>query len=415
MLSAETIAIVKSTVPVLEAHGETLTRHFYKRMFSHNPEVKPFFNQAHQRAGLQQQALAGAICAYAANIDNLGALGPAVELIAQKHVSLQIKPEQYPIVGENLLASIKEVLGDGATDEVINAWAEAYGLLADVLIGREAEIYDGIASEPGGWTDFKPFRITRKEEESDVITSFYLEPVDGKALPVFKPGQYITLRVPTPEGSTTMRNYSLSDRPGKRWFRISVKREDPKGPDAPEGYVSTLLHREIEVGDEIEVAAPCGEFYLHPDLDADRPLVLLAGGVGITPLFSILADALQTTPDREILLVHGTLNEDLQAFKPVIEQLAEKHPNFRRHYCYTEPAKDDRTRAAHASTGLVDEAVLNRLLPAGNAEYYFCGPRPFMVSVYGQLRTRGVPAENLHFEFFGPRGALEEEAVAKAA
>ncbi|MFD0986276.1 NO-inducible flavohemoprotein [Methyloligella solikamskensis] len=407
MLSAETISIVKSTVPVLQEHGETLTRHFYKRMFSHNPEVKPFFNQAHQQAGLQQQALAGAICAYAANIDNLGALGPAVELIAQKHVALQVKAEHYPIVGENLLASITEVLGDGATDEVIQAWGEAYGVLVDVLVDRESAIYDEIASEPGGWAGFKHFRIARKEVESDVITSFYLEPVDGKALPHFKPGQYVTVRVPTPDGSTTMRNYSLSDRPGQGHFRISVKREDSNSPDAPDGYVSTLLHRELEVGDEIEVAAPCGEFFLQPDLHPERPLVLLAGGVGITPLISILSDALQTTPDRPIVLVHGAINEDMQAFRQVIDQLAEQHSNLRRHYCYDEPAKNGAAREEHMTTGLVDEALLDPLLPDEDAEYYFCGPRPFMTSIYRQLTARGIPAENLHFEFFGPRGALE--------
>src|SRR5690606_36073875 len=107
MLDEKTIQIVKSTAPILQEHGETLTRHFYKRMFSHNPEVGPFFNPAHQTSGSQQKALAGAICAYAANIDNLEVLGGAVELIAQKHASLQIKPEHYPIVGENLLASIR--------------------------------------------------------------------------------------------------------------------------------------------------------------------------------------------------------------------------------------------------------------------------------------------------------------------
>ena len=111
MLSEQTVAIVKSTAPVLQEHGETLTRHFYERMFRVNPEVKPFFNHSNQGEGSQQRALAGAIAAYAANIDNLDVLGGAVELIAQKHASLQIKPDHYPIVGENLLASIKEVLG----------------------------------------------------------------------------------------------------------------------------------------------------------------------------------------------------------------------------------------------------------------------------------------------------------------
>src|SRR6478672_8536369 len=141
MLKESTVAIVKSTAPILEEHGELLTRHFYTRMFKHNPEVAPFFNAANQAAGLQQKALAAAICAYAANIDNLEVLGGAVELIAQKHASLQIKAEHYPIVGENLLASIREVLGPGATDEVIEAWGEAYGFLADILIGRERQIY----------------------------------------------------------------------------------------------------------------------------------------------------------------------------------------------------------------------------------------------------------------------------------
>ena len=141
MLSQRTIDIVKATAPVLEEQGETLTQHFYKRMFAHNPEVAPLFNPAHQRAGSQQKALAAAICAYAANIENLEVLGGAVELIAQKHASLRILPDHYPIVGENLLASIREVLGPAATEEVITAWAEAYGFLAEILIGREKQIY----------------------------------------------------------------------------------------------------------------------------------------------------------------------------------------------------------------------------------------------------------------------------------
>src|SRR4051794_22318349 len=106
MLSAETIAIIKATVPALRAHGETLTRHFYRRMFTGNPEVRAFFNPAHQHSGSQQRALAAAICAYAEHIENPAVLGAAVELIAQKHASLDVKPEHYPVVGEHLLASI---------------------------------------------------------------------------------------------------------------------------------------------------------------------------------------------------------------------------------------------------------------------------------------------------------------------
>src|SRR5919107_1563032 len=116
MLTAQQIAVIKATVPVLVEHGETLTKHFYRRMFTHNPEVQAFFNPAHQHAGTQQVALAA-----------------AVELIAQKHCSLCVTAEHYPIVGENLLASIREVLGDACTEKIIDAWAAAYGMLADIL------------------------------------------------------------------------------------------------------------------------------------------------------------------------------------------------------------------------------------------------------------------------------------------
>src|SRR5215471_10041065 len=141
MISKKTIQIVKDTAPVVEANAEAITRRFYALMFVGDPVTKAYFNPAHQQAGDQQRALAGAICAYAANIDNLSALGTAVELIAQKHCSLGILPEHYPIVGKHLLIAIKDVLGDVASEEVIEAWGDAYGLLAKIFIDREAEIY----------------------------------------------------------------------------------------------------------------------------------------------------------------------------------------------------------------------------------------------------------------------------------
>lgn len=145
MLEQKTIDIIKSTAPLLKTHGETLTRHFYNRMFLHNPEVIPFFNADHLASGVQQKALASAICAYATHIDNLAVLTGALETIAQKHASLHIKPEHYPIVGENLIASIREVLGDAASHDVLTAWTDAYNFLAAVLIKREKEIYQQVS------------------------------------------------------------------------------------------------------------------------------------------------------------------------------------------------------------------------------------------------------------------------------
>lgn len=403
MLDEKTISIVKSTAPVLAEHGETLTRHFYKRMFAHNPEVAPFFNPANQAAGKQQRALAGAITAYAANIDNLEVLGGAVELIAQKHASLMIKAEHYPIVGENLLASIREVLGEAATDEIIDAWAAAYGFLADILIGREQQIYSENAQKPGGWEGFKPFRVSRKEKESSNITSFYLVAADGAPLPAFKPGQYITVRVKTPDGQTTMRNYSLSDKPSQPHFRISVKREVAPEASTPQGYVSNMLHDAVDSGDTVEIAPPCGEFFLDVTEKHERPLVLLAAGVGITPIMSILLSALEAFPKRDIIFVHAVLNEEVQAFRETVEALAKQHTNLKVYNRYSDAGE----RSGNASSGFVTAEYIEELLPARDADYYFCGPQPFMVSIYHELIKWGIPASQVHFEFFGPRQELQ--------
>ncbi len=410
MLKSETIAIVKSTAPILQEHGETLTRHFYKRMFSHNPEVAPFFNPSNQHAGTQQKALAGAICAYAANIDNLEVLGGAVELIAQKHASLRILPEHYPIVGENLLASIREVLGEGATDDIINAWAEAYGFLADILIGREAQIYKDQAAAPNSWVDFKSFKIIKKEKESTNITSFYLAPADGGGVPSFKPGQYITVRVASPCGHTTMRNYSLSDAPNDTHLRISVKREVGVKADTPQGYVSNLLHNSYDVGATLEIGPPCGEFFLETAAKHDRPLVLLAAGVGITPIMSILQVALKEMPDRKIVFVHGALNKHVQAFRSTIDALAAKHPALKTHYRYTEACAAGCQHTKNCSIGLIDANLIESMTGQRDADYYFCGPKPFMIGVYHDLLSWGIPANQVHFEFFGPRQDLEKPA-----
>jgi nitric oxide dioxygenase len=138
-------------------------------------------------------------------------------------ISAATKAPSRPIVGENLLASIREVLGAGATEEVISAWTKAYGILAEILIGREGQIYHTHGKAQNGWVGFKPFRVLRTESESEVIASFYLQPADGAGVPMFNPGQCITVRIPDARGQTTMRNYSLSNAPGEDYFRISVK------------------------------------------------------------------------------------------------------------------------------------------------------------------------------------------------
>ncbi|MBL8815109.1 MAG: NO-inducible flavohemoprotein [Planctomyces sp.] len=402
MLSENTIQIVKSTAPAVAQHAEAITRRFYLLMFVGNPEVKAFFNQAHQHSGGQQKALAGAICAYAANIDNLAALGPAVELIAQKHCSLGVQREHYPIVGKHLLAAIRDVLGDAATDEVIAAWAEAYGFLAEICIGREAEIYREQASASGGWNGYRNFRVERRVVECEHVTSFYLKPSDGKALRDFKPGQYITVNLPHPTTPTSPRNYSLSDRPGLPHYRISVKREAAPTLDAPAGLISNLLHDQVQPGDELSIGPPCGEFTLDVSTAVGKPVVLLAGGIGVTPLLSMLKSLAKVTT-TPVYFVHASRNSRMHALAGEVRDAASQRPAIRTHFRYDAPLVDDLSAGRCDSIGRVDLEFLQSILPTSDAEFYFCGPKPFMTGVYRALKDWSVDESRIHFEFFGPR------------
>lgn len=403
MLSEKTIGIVKATAPAVAANAEAITRHFYKLMFAGNPEVQAFFNPAHQHSGGQQKALAAAICAYAANIDNLAALGPAVELIAQKHCSLGIRPEHYPIVGKHLLAAIKDIFGEAATDEVLGAWGEAYGLLAQVCVQREGQIYEQQAAAPGGWNGYRPFVVDRKVAESSNVVSFYLRPADGGALAAFKPGQYLTLRIAHPTTPTSPRNYSLSDRPGLGHYRISVKRESSLAPGAPVGLISNHLHEQVQAGDTVEVGPPCGEFTLNPNEPGERPIVLISGGIGITPLLSMFKSLAHAGPRVPVYFIHAARNSGVHAFAREVREVAAGASNLHVHFRYDAPLADDVPAGRCDSTGIVDVALLRELLPDNNAEFYFCGPKPFMAGIYRGLEEWGVDEPRIHFEFFGPR------------
>jgi nitric oxide dioxygenase len=341
-------------------------------------------------------------------------LASALELIAHKHVSLRVLPEHYPIVGKHLLASIEEVLGDAATKEIIDAWAAAYGVLAGVLIAREAELYQAQEREHG-WQGFRRFKVQRKQAESQVITSFYLAPADGMTVRPFKAGQYVTVRMPAADGSTTMRNYSLSGAPGEACYRISVKREPSPGAEAPDGYVSNYLHGQVEEGETIEVAPPCGEFTLDEQDHGSRPLVLISGGVGITPVLSMLHAALKRNDGREIWFIHAAINGDTHAFRREVLDLADQHPSLHVHFRYSQPTRCDRERELFDSEGLINGAFLSSLLESSEAAFYLCGPKEFMAQVREGLLAWSAREADIRYEFFGPLQALRSGAVAVGA
>jgi nitric oxide dioxygenase len=404
MLSQKTIDTIISTVPVLEVKGTEITTVFYRNLFSTHPELLNIFNHANQQRGRQQTALANTILAAAVYIDRLEAIIPAVKQIAHKHRSLGVKPEHYPIVGEHLLGAIKEVLGDAATDEIIGAWADAYGVIADAFIGIEKEMYEEAASQPAGWDDFKEFTVTDKVMESDVITSFYLKPTDGSAVPAFLPGQYITIRIGIPgEEYLLNRQYSLSAAPGKDYFRISVKREAEE--NSPEGKVSNFLHEVVEKGSMIEVTAPAGDFTLTAD--ANEPVVFLSGGVGITPFMSMIGAISEQNPGRKVEFIHASRSGNHQPFKKELSGLEEKLENSKLRFVYEKAQEADRQDARFAKEGYIDIEFLSEILADG-ADYYVCGPVPFLRAVVNGLKELNVEESKIHFEFFGPAMNLEE-------
>ncbi|GAB6990481.1 NO-inducible flavohemoprotein [Paenibacillus pini] len=400
MLTSKTIDIIKSTVPVLEVHGQAITTTFYQMLFDNHPELLNIFNHVNQRQGKQPQALANTVYAAAVHIDNLEAILPVVKQISEKHRALNIQPEHYPIVGETLLAAMKQVLGDAATPEILNAWAEAYGIIADAFIGVEADMYETVENIPGGWLGFRKFVVDKKVKESDVITSFYLKPQDGKAIATYLPGQYITVRV-KPEGEeyTHIRHYSLSKAAGDSSYRITVKKEAALA-DKPAGIVSTYLHDSLNEGDIVEVSAPAGSFTL--DQSKDIPVVLLSGGVGITPMVSMLETILKEQPDRDVTFIHAAIHGGVHAMKEHIEQLDASHPHMKSYLCYELPREND---ISH-KTGYIDLAWLQEIV-SPEADFYFCGPVSFMRAVNHALQELGVPAERIHYEFFGPADSLE--------
>ncbi|MCG1022489.1 NO-inducible flavohemoprotein [Sutcliffiella horikoshii] len=404
MLSSKTIEIVKSTAPVLAVKGEEITTHFYKTLFTNHPELLNIFNHANQKKGRQQTALANTVYAAATYIDQLEVLLPAVKQIAHKHRSLAVKPEHYPIVGEHLLEAIKAVLGEAATDEIIEAWGEAYGVIADVFISVEKEMYEEAAQQPAGWEDFKDFDVVEKVEESELITSFYLKPSDGSAVPSFAPGQYITIRISIPgEKNLFNRQYSLSDASNGECFRISVKKENGD----PDGVVSNYLHDHVEPGHTLEVTAPAGDFIL--ETKQASPVYLISGGVGITPMLSMLKTIAKEQPTRPATFIHAARNGSVHAFKDEVREAIEIMENGKKLFVYENPSDEDVRLGSFHEQGYITENMLKGLNIDKDALFYVCGPVPFMKFVISMLGKLGVAEENIRYEFFGPSIDMKKE------
>ncbi|WP_312516571.1 globin domain-containing protein [Massilia sp.] len=389
MISATSRPYIDASVPVLRQHGQAITTTFYRNMFVAHPELTYLFNMGNQASGVQQQSLASALFAYAANIDNMAALAPVASRIAHKHASVGLRPDHYPIVGFHLLGAIREVLGEAATEPLLKAWEEAYGSLARVLIDAEAKMYADAGIEPG---QLRAMRVVEVTCESENVIAIRMVAADGGALPPFRAGQYVSVEAIFEDGRRQLRQYSVSDAPGKDSLRISVKREDGIGAN-PAGAVSNWLHQNVKVGTLLQVSHPFGDFL--PDTESDEPVVLLSAGVGITPMIAALNRIARVHPDRRVIFAHAARSS---AFHPHQEDIAAAQARMPHLQVVT---FHDEDAGAGALPGKMELARLPSW-PRGETDVYLCGPLPFMQAQWHALLAAGVPAGRLHREVFGP-------------
>ena len=277
-----------------------------------------------------------------------------------------------------------------------------------VLFRARAESLQKIRSEAidktkNTWSGVRKFEVVDKINEIPDCHSIYLKPHDGRPLPPFEPGQFLTFKFNVPDQSSDIiRCYSLSDAPGRDYYRITVKKvPPPRGkPEIPPGISSTFVNELLNKGDIIDVRAPNGGFYLKRE--QTRPVVLIGGGVGITPVLSMLNDIIEHEPDREVWFFLGVPNKAGHLMKDHLDQVAENNPNVRMKVCYSAPEEGDVLGVDYQLKARVSVALFKEVLPSNNFEYYFCGPPPMMKSLDADLREWGVPDRDIHSEAFGP-------------
>jgi ferredoxin-NADP reductase len=266
------------------------------------------------------------------------------------------------------------------------------------------------------WDGWREFRVARREYEdrAHTLCSFLLEPVDGVPLPPFVPGQFLTFALSIANGRTLTRCYSLSDAPNATSYRITVKRvlAPAERPELPPGACSNHLHDSLQIGDIIKAKAPSGRFVI--DSEPNVPIVFIAGGIGITPLLSMLRGGLAAQSNRTVHLYYGIRHGAEHGFKKELDELALQHPTFHLNVIYSQPRSEDVSEQDYQHTGHVDIDLLRLTLPAGRHRFYVCGPPAMMESILPALRQWGVLPNDIHYEAFGPMTAQSAQASLRA-
>ncbi|RZU23761.1 globin domain-containing protein [Streptomyces sp. BK239] len=394
MLSAESAAVIRATLPAVAGALDEITTRFYGAMFRDRPELLDgMFNRGNQASGAQRRALAGSIAGFATALLDAPDTRPDVLLdrIAHKHAAVGVTEDQYTIVHKYLFGAIAEVLGDAVTPEVAAAWDEVYWLMAGALIGREARLYQDAGVEPG--QIWRRWTVVERRTETPEVVSFLLQPADGRPAPRARAGQYVSVRVLMADGVHQLRQYSLSSDPGGGLRRITVKRVAGTA-DTPDGEVSNLLHDQIHEGDELTLSPPFGDVFLDA-ADASTPVVLVSAGIGGTPMTSILAQLTALGSTRPVLVLHADRSPSDHALRTETTELVGQLPGARAIFWYEHPSPEE----PDAREGLMN---LDGIELSENATVFLCGPLPFMRDIRAQLLSAGVPPQRIRYEVFGP-------------
>lgn len=309
------------------------------------------------------------------------------------------------MTASSLLLYISLFLGAQVVLGMAYAWLRKPASAAAEKLNEQAQP----PRSPAAWSGLRTFRVARRvyEDAAQTQCSFHLEPVDGLALPDYKPGQFLTFNLLLAAGPgavprTLTRCYSLSDSPTPAHYRVTIKRvlapAEPAG--VPDGAASNFFHDHVHAGSTLQIRAPSGHFHL--DTLASTPVVLIAGGIGITPMMGMLRWCAQHQPERVVHLYYGVRNSAEQAYKAVLEDMARALPQLRLHVVYSRPLAEDRPNVDYQHPGRVDLGLLKQTLPHGVHQFYICGPTAMMETLVPDLLQWGVDRSDLHFEAFGP-------------
>ena len=366
-------------------------------MLGRHPELFKLFSKTNQRTGRQPHALAEAVLAFATHIENLAVLGPAVERMCTKHCALQVLPEHYTIVHDNLMEAIGEVLGAAVTPEVGAGWSEAVMALAGILIDREAALYDAAAARAGGWRGWKEFEVADITQHVGGVSTFTLKAKDGSAQGIeFTPGQYLTVDVGATDADGDFiapRHYTITSAPGSEFLQCTVKALE-------KGAVSNAMHA-LKIGDSVNLSPPFGDYVVE---DSTAPAVMLSAGIGVTPMYALHAHGKLNA--KAAIHVDHTLEHN-----PFHEYFTANVPNFRAVSTQTDghPSVKDLVAELAAAAG-----------DLSSTSVYLCGPVGFMTEAERELHALNPDVKVLH-ENFGPRteenydAAQQKEAAAAAA